>query len=271
MTAKNNRKNTSTAISTLIGDIPAPKQLGEPYKCHCGQTVMIFEAITVGGPNKGMPMTYKQGCKCTDQKLAHSAWQNHQRLKQRHAMDIFDMNSLIPPKLRKATFENFEPKNESQVEAFKAMVDFVNLFDPQESKNILLTGEYGTGKSHLVISAGKALIEKGYTVIFVDVPQLMTKIKSTFKGDGATEAEILDVLKTVDVLILDDIGAENKTDWRTEKTFEIVNSRIGHHTLYTSNLNSDQAVLHLGERNFSKFNEDLEIYKITGKDMRFTK
>lgn len=269
---RNEKQSTLTRITGLIGSFQEPKQLGEPYTCQCGETVVLLETLTIGGPNKGKPMVYKKGCKCTEKKLASEAWEIYQQVKQKRIMALFDKNSLIPPKLKTATFASYDPKDKSQERAKDAMMDFVFNYQPDESRNILLTGKTGVGKSYLCVAGIKDLMDRGHSAIFCSVPKLLTKIKQSYDADTKTkEAELLEAVETVDILVLDDIGAENKTDWRTEKLFEIVDARAGRHTLYTTNKNSDELVEHLGERNFSRLMMDTSVFKVTGKDQRVKK
>ncbi|WP_249928329.1 ATP-binding protein [Niallia circulans] len=80
-----------------------------------------------------------------------------------------------------------------------------------KKQNLLFTGNYGTGKSHLSVSITKKLIEQGYECLFLSLPKLLTKIKQTYNKEGITEAELLQVIQRVDLLVFDDIGAEQRT------------------------------------------------------------
>jgi len=55
------------------------------------------------------------------------------------------------------------------------------------------------------------LIEQGYECLFLSLPKLLTKIKQTYNKEGITEAELLQVIQRVDLLVFDDIGAEQRT------------------------------------------------------------
>ncbi|MBN6186428.1 ATP-binding protein [Aneurinibacillus sp. BA2021] len=181
----------------------------------------------------------------------------------------FDENSLIPAALRKATFENYRPQNASLVKAKQILFDYPEEFEPDESKNLLLTGDYGVGKSHLAVSVLKRLIERGFTGIFITVPELLTKIRSTYNRDSHhTELELLETIKGVDCLVLDDIGTENGSDWAVSKLFEVVDGRLGKHTIYTTNLDSIALERKIGERNFSRLMFDTIPVVMKGEDYR---
>jgi DNA replication protein DnaC len=189
--------------------------------------------------------------------------------RQRKLQRIFTENSLIPPALRHATFENYQPTNTELRAAKEAAIEYAETFRPDESKNLLMTGDYGVGKSHLAVSILKRIIERGFTGIFITTPELLTKIRSTYNRDSNhSELELLETIKNVDCLVLDDIGTENGTDWAVSKLFEVVDGRLGKHTIYTTNLNSKAMEKKIGERNFSRMSFDTVPIVMTGDDYR---
>jgi DNA replication protein DnaC len=199
-------------------------------------------------------------------------------LKQRQAekkMEAFKKDSIINPKLMKSTLSNFNPENESQQKALQISVNFVRTFDINESRNLIFIGSPGLGKSHLSAAISKAIVQKGHTSIFISVPKLMTKIKNTYNKDSEySEADVLKALETVDLLVLDDVGAEktkedNGLSWAKTKMFEIVDSRIGKHTIYTTNYTGEELIRIYGERDFSRMVERTRSIKMDGKNFRF--
>ncbi|GAE36646.1 ATP-binding protein [Halalkalibacter akibai] len=140
-------------------------------------------------------------------------------------------------------------------------------------RNLLLTGSYGLGKSHLAAAMLKELLGKGHTGIFISVPKLLTKLKATYKKNSEfAEDDLLTVLEQADCLVLDDIGAEHGNDhsgsWSIAKVFEVVDSRLGKHTIYTTNLNGRDLQEKVGARNFSRMMQQCEAITIQGDDYR---
>jgi DNA replication protein DnaC len=210
-----------------------------------------------------------------DKILAQQTIEAHTRMTKRKVKDVFDQNSLVNENLKRATFETYIPPSKELVEAKQKIRDFVRLFNPSEAKNLLLVGTYGTGKSHLSYAATKFLLDAGYSCLFLSVPKLLTKIKETYNSkSNLSEEDLFEYIQQVDLLVLDDLGAEytNKRyendNWAQTKIFEVVDSRAGKSTIYTTNLKSADLEIKVNERNFSRILDNTEIIKMNGKDFR---
>lgn len=244
--------------------------LGKEICDGCGVEVEIRKTIIELIPGKKRESTGKIGCKCEDLKLAEETRQAAERLKKKKLLDVFDTYSLVPPELRDVTMNDYQPKNKSQEEAKQMAVDYVKNYDLKQSKNLMVFGPFGTGKSHLCRCISRGVMQKGYSSIFISVPKLLRKLKSTYNKDSeVTEDAMISALETVDLLILDDIGAETDSKWTKERLFDIVDSRQGKDTLYTSNFDPEMLLNKLGERNFSRvINADTEPIEVLGDNHR---
>jgi DNA replication protein DnaC len=103
---------------------------------------------------------------------------------------------------------------------------------------LLLTGTYGCGKTHLAMAIGNALLERGVAAAFYTVPDLLTTMHASLISDyGEGYDRLLRQLRDVDVLILDDLGAERTTSRRSEHLFNVLNTRYQYGTplIITSN------------------------------------
>jgi DNA replication protein DnaC len=210
-----------------------------------------------------------------DKILAEQTLEAHARMTKRKVKDAFDQNSLVNENLKRASFDTYIPPSKELVEAKQKIMDFVRLFNPKESKNLLLVGTYGTGKSHLSYAATKSLLDAGHSCLFLSVPKLLTKIKETYNAKSKlSEEDLFEYIQQVDLLVLDDLGAEytnkrNENDnWAQTKIFEVVDSRAGKSTIYTTNLKSADLEAKVNERNFSRILDNTEIIKMNGKDFR---
>jgi DNA replication protein DnaC len=259
--------------------LPSWTLIREGYCDGCEYPIKVYETEILGGPKKGEKTEVTYGCKCEDIKIAKQALANKRKDEIRKVRKHFDSYSLISKKLKKATLENYKPQNKSQAIAKRSVEKFIDTFDLDEPMNILFTGGYGVGKSHLAKALTDGIMEKTnpnteqkYRSIFISVPKLLRKIRATYNPDSdVSEDDIFSVLEDVDVLVLDDIGAERQSDWTDERLFDLIDSRQGMHTIYTSNYGVDDLMELLEERNFSRVvNEDTYIIKVEGKNYRLS-
>lgn len=97
----------------------------------------------------------------------------------------------------------------------------------------------GSGKTRIAVSLGNVLLNTiGRQVKFITSIDLLQEIKNTYnKETEYTESQIINAITSVDVLIIDDIGVENKTSWVNEILFGIFDNRMKHKkiTIFTSN------------------------------------
>lgn len=236
----------------------------------CQKKISVYEVEIIGGPNKGNTIEWRKGCICEDIELAKQAEKNHKKMQLRKMQEVFNRNSLISKDLEKASLENYKSTNKSQSYAKKVSERYVEVFDLEEPRNLLFYGNYGLGKSHLAKGIADGVMEKGFTAIFISVPKLLRKIKSTYsRNSEINEDEIITMLEKVDLLILDDLGAEKSSEWEGERIFDIIDSRQGKHTIYTTNFVPEDLMNKLGERNFSRVvNKDTNILELTGENYR---
>ena len=88
---------------------------------------------------------------------------------------------------------------------------------------LLLNGPPGSGKTHLAVAIGGESLSRGQPVFFAFVPSLLDHLRSTFSPDSPIGYdELFEQLKTVPLLILDDLGAESSTPWAEDKLYQIV-------------------------------------------------
>lgn len=131
---------------------------------------------------------------------------------------------------RKLCFEkpwmfNFTFENDSRDDArlSDAMIEYTEQFEDfrKQGKGLLLSGNVGTGKSYLAACIANRLIDKGYHCRMTNFSTLINKIQSSFEG----RQEAIDELDHFDLLILDDLGAERKTEYMDEQVFSIIDAR----------------------------------------------
>ncbi|MCM3761840.1 ATP-binding protein [Alkalihalobacillus oceani] len=244
------------------------------YQCKgCHEAVTVRAIMMPFGPMKGETVELTYGCRCEDLALAESVLKRRKQLEKERLYTLFDQNSLINADLQQVNFDTYEPKNPSQVQAKNVAEQYATDFSLTTAGNLLFTGTYGLGKSHLAVAVVKQLLKRGYSCLFISVPKLLTTLKATYnKNSDQSEDELLRGLEKTDCLVLDDIGAEHGNDqqgsWSIAKVFEVVDSRLGKPTIFTTNLTGKELMQKVGARNFSRMMNKTEAITISGEDYR---
>ena len=152
-------------------------------------------------------------------------------------LDLYDLSE----ELKKASFKNIYKDDKARVPIIKQFKEFIENYNEEEKpKGIYLSGSFGSGKTYLIAALFNEMAKKGVRSILVYFPELLIKLKAAFKDDYD---EKLDELKKVPLLLLDDIGAENVSNWsRDEVLGPILQYRMENQlsTFFTSNLTLEE-------------------------------
>ncbi len=108
-------------------------------------------------------------------------------------------------------------------------------------KGLYLSGSFGSGKSYILSALLNELSNKGFVTVNVHYPQLLKRLKSSFNEFNYDE--VLDEIMESDILLIDDIGAENNSPWsRDEVLGTILQYRMDNDltTFFTSNFTIDE-------------------------------
>ncbi|GAB4314593.1 MAG: ATP-binding protein [Candidatus Sumerlaeia bacterium] len=166
----------------------------------------------------------------------------------------------IPARYAGKELSTFEPLNAQLKTILSAARAYVEAFDPKAAKSgLLLLGPVGCGKTHIAIGILKELLRKGYTGLFVNLPDFFNQLRATY-GEEAVRSE-MDVIQEVmdaEVLVLDELGARAPTEWLLDRLYVIINHRYNavRPTIVTTNAQSEQELIDaVGERLFSRLCE----------------
>lgn len=108
----------------------------------------------------------------------------------------------------------------------------------KQGKGLLLHGIVGTGKSHIAACIANALIDRDYKVLMTNFATIVNILQSSFEG----RQEYINGLNKYALLILDDLGAERKSEYMQEQVFNIIDARYrsGLPMIITTNLTADE-------------------------------
>jgi DNA replication protein DnaC len=130
----------------------------------------------------------------------------------------------LPPRTEKMTFENFE-KRQGLEEAYKEARYLAE--GDTEYPWLTLMGDTDTGKTHLGIAAVRRWLSRGIPARYAHVPLLLDELRRGFREDGDRSYESrFDFYLNVPLLMLDDLGTENRTPWVHEKLDVIIDYRL---------------------------------------------
>ena len=173
--------------------------------------------------------------------------------------------------MRQWTFENDDNQNPKIIDAMKKYVEIFPEMKEQ-GQGFLLFGEVGTGKTYAAVAAANALLDKGYSVLVTN----FAKIANTVGGMYDGKQEYYDNLNRFDLLVLDDLGAERKTEYMQEIVWNVIDSRYraGLPMIITTNLTADelkkpQEITH--KRIYDRAMERCLPVEVTGKNRRHKK
>lgn len=120
---------------------------------------------------------------------------------------------------------------------------------PVEWDGIYICGQVETGKTMLACKIVYERMKRNFlnnifeSMLFVSAEDFIQQVKNTYHTDKTeTEGQILDKYKSVDVLILDDVGVKKTTDWSYSVYYQLINYRYDNMkpTIYTSNVSPEE-------------------------------
>lgn len=155
---------------------------------------------------------------------------------------------------RSYSFEDILETDWDRAKAVMKINDYVNetMENGLQTRGLYLSGMFGTGKTFLMGYMLHQLAKVGMTGAIVYMPDFAEDLKGMFQEPSKLK-ETIDLLKETDLLVFDDIGAENLNPWLRDHVIgAIVNHRMNRKpTFFTSNY-----ALNDLEKHFSFTNKD---------------
>jgi DNA replication protein DnaC len=173
--------------------------------------------------------------------------------------------SVIPPRYRGVSFDRPPVSDMARDPGAKDVLNAVQKYVDDLDKNLAsgrglwLSGGTGTGKTTLAMLISKVALRDSHSVAIYSLPKLLARIRKTFDSEPGSDSYLsfFERLTSVDLLHLDDLGAEKSSDWVLEQLYALVNERYEaqQSMLVTTNLNEQELMEQIGERTVSRLIE----------------
>jgi DNA replication protein DnaC len=187
--------------------------------------------------------------------------------------------SVIPERFRGVSFDR--PPVSDMARDFKAKVaiaavhGYIEDLDANlaQGNGVWLFGGPGTGKTTLAMLISKEALKAGHSVAIYSLPKLLARIRRTYDSEpgGDSYLSFFERLTSVDLLHIDDLGAEKRSDWVLEQLYALVNERYEteRSVVITTNLGHEELEEQIGSRTVSRLTEICDEVPLFGDDRRY--
>jgi DNA replication protein DnaC len=168
--------------------------------------------------------------------------------------------SVIPAKYRGVSFDR-PPVTEIEPMVVRVVRSYTEDLDANldAGRGLWLMGDTGTGKTTLAMLISKQVLASGRAVAIYSLPKLLARIRRTYDAEpgGESYLALFEQLTSVDLLHIDDLGAEKRSDWVLEQLYALINERYETQRSILVTTNLDQAALEeqIGPRTVSRLVE----------------
>ena len=172
------------------------------------------------------------------------------------------LSAVIPKRYRHVGFDR-PPVTEIDRHIVAAVRGFADRIEQHldKGRGLWLMGPVGTGKTTLAMLVSQAALSAGRSVAIYSLPRLLNEIRDTHRAARSH----------VDLLHIDDVGAERTTDWVLEELYSIVNARYEDERsmVITTNILDREALCEqITERTVSRLTEMCDELPLLGHDRR---
>ena len=170
------------------------------------------------------------------------------------------IDSVIPAKYRGVSFDR-PPVTLINEIVVRRVREYCSAIDQniETGRGLWLYGSSGTGKTTLAMLVSRTALEAGRSVAIYSLPKLLARIRRTFDAEAGEQSysDLFERLATVDLLHVDDLGAENRTEWVLEQLYALVNERYEaqRSLVVTTNLEEHELEEQIGARVVSRLVE----------------
>lgn len=167
--------------------------------------------------------------------------------------------SGIPMRYREKDFESYVADTDGKEKARATAMEFASNFATHRRKGtvVVFSGKPGTGKSHLAIAIAQHVMTS-HTALYTSAIDAVRMIRDTWRRDSEkSETDVLNMLSSIDLLILDEVGVQYGTEAEQVSLFDIIDKRYRDMmpTILLTNLSTKGMKEFLGDRSYDRLRE----------------
>jgi DNA replication protein DnaC len=131
----------------------------------------------------------------------------------------------------KMTFGGFEDRTSEGLEAeilknLQKALKVAHAFAEKPEGWLVVTGNFGSGKTHLAAAIANYRAGQGDPPLFVAVPDLLDHLRATFSPNSTVAFDRrFEEIRTAPLLVLDDLSTQVMSPWVREKIYQLINYR----------------------------------------------
>lgn len=208
-----------------------------------------------------------QKCSCFKEKLIKLYYQDShlEDILKTKNFDSFNLNLFSP---HKNANEKYSSKKNMQNILEYILKEYIPNFKDINT-NLLFYGNPGSGKSFLSYCIAKELLDAGFLVLYKTSDELISNLKEIRFNNNI---QLEEVIINCDLLIIDDLGAEQKSEFSITELFNLLNKKLlkNKKMLVSTNLLLPNITQVYSERIYSRLIGDFKLCKFYSDDIRIT-
>jgi len=187
--------------------------------------------------------------------------------------------SGLSPEQKLQTFESFSLEYYPEKEKYRVVVHKCMSFAEkvgkgQPAENILICGPVGTGKTHICSAIANGVLQAGKAVVYLKSGVLLDLIRQAKyykdKNEQNENNQFMESLYRVPLLIVDDLGTENLTDFAQEQLLLLIDERINYRLpwVISTNLSLNEMDTHYELRLIDRIMGTSKVLRFSGESIR---